>query len=148
MALSAHSGLSEAEAARRLKAAGERRRASSGRSYTSIVRANVLTVFNLILATFGIVTLVFGDARDALFLGIIVANSVIGITQEVRAKHALERLSLLAAPHARVIRDGATRYSAAVIRSSSSADRIGRPSMDLDGLPSTPTSGSPTNVIR
>lgn len=44
----------------------------------SIVRANVLTVFNLILAGFGIVTLIFGDPRDALFLGIIVANSGIG----------------------------------------------------------------------
>src|SRR5689334_2382391 len=39
-------------------------------------------------------------------------------------------------------------YSAASIRSSSSADRIGRPSMHRDGLPSTPTNGSPTSVIR
>ena len=62
----------------------------------------MLTVFNLILAGFGVVTLIFGDARDALFLGIIVANSTIGITQEVRAKRALDRLSLLVAPHARV----------------------------------------------
>jgi hypothetical protein len=39
-------------------------------------------------------------------------------------------------------------YSAAIIRNSSSAERIGRPSMDLEGWPSTPTSGSPTSVIR
>lgn len=45
-------------------------------------------MFNLILAGFGVVTLIFGDARDALFLGIIVANSTIGISQEVRAKRA------------------------------------------------------------
>jgi P-type E1-E2 ATPase len=75
----------------------------------SIVRANVLTVFNAILAGFGAVTLIFGDARDALFLGIIIANSTIGITQEVRAKRALDRLSLLAAPRATVRRGGATR---------------------------------------
>lgn len=75
----------------------------------SIVRANVLTVFNLVLAVFGVVTLVFGDARDALFLGVIVANSGIGITQEVRAKRALDRLSLLVAPHATVRRDGTPR---------------------------------------
>ena len=79
----------------------------TSRSYASIVRANVLTVFNLILAGFGVVTLIFGDARDALFLGIIVANSTIGISQEVRAKRALDRLSLLVAPHAKVRRDGA-----------------------------------------
>ena len=102
-------GLTEAEAARRLAVAGPPARQTSSRSYASIVRANVLTVFNLILAGFGVVTLIFGDARDALFLGIIVANSTIGISQEVRAKRALDRLSLLVAPHANVRRDGAVR---------------------------------------
>jgi magnesium-transporting ATPase (P-type) len=105
-------GLSEAEAQRRLLAAGRPQRPGSSRSYASIVRANVLTVFNLILAGFGAVTLIFGDARDALFLGIIVANAGIGITQEVRAKRALDRLSLLVAPHARVSRDGLVRQLA------------------------------------
>ena len=102
-------GLTEAEASRRLAAAGRPSRQVTSRSYASIVRANVLTVFNLILAGFGVVTLIFGDARDALFLGIIVANATIGIGQEVRAKRALDRLSLLVAPHANVRRDGETR---------------------------------------
>ena len=102
-------GLSEAEAARRLAARGRPRPQHTSRSYASIVRANVLTVFNVILAGFGAVTLAFGDWRDALFLGIIVANSSIGITQEVRAKRALDRLSLLVAPHGTVLRDGAVR---------------------------------------
>ena len=100
-------GLSGQEAARRLKEHGRPRRQRSSRSYASIVRANVLTVFNAILAAFGVVTLIFGDPRDALFLGIIVANSGIGIFQEVRAKRALDRLSLLVAPRATVRRDGA-----------------------------------------
>jgi cation-transporting ATPase E len=108
-ASAAPGGLGEAEAARRLAAAGPPRRQQSSRSYASIVRANVLTVFNVILAGFGAVTLIFGDARDALFLGIIVANAGIGITQEVRAKRALDRLSLLVAPQARVRRDGSVR---------------------------------------
>ena len=103
------SGLSESEAAARLAARGRRRRERSGRSYAGIVRANVLTVFNLILAGFGAVTLIFGDWRDALFLGVIVANAVIGITQEVRAKRALDRLTLLVAPEARVRRGGVER---------------------------------------
>ena len=102
-------GLTEAEASRRLALAGHPARQATSRSYASIVRANVLTVFNLILAGFGVVTLIFGDARDALFLGIIAANSTIGISQEVRAKRALDRLSLLVAPHANVRRDGAVQ---------------------------------------
>src|SRR5579884_2428611 len=101
---SEQTGLSEAEAARRLGERGQAKRGAVSRSYASIVRANVLTVFNLILAAFGAVTLIFGDARDALFLGIIVANSGIGIGQEVRAKRALDRLSLLVAPVATVRR--------------------------------------------
>ena len=55
----------------------------SSRSYASIVRANALTVFNAILVGFGALTLIFGDWRVALFLGVIVANAGIGITQEV-----------------------------------------------------------------
>ena len=103
------SGLSEQEAARRLAARGRPERLRTSRSYASIVRANVFTVFNVILAGFGTVTLIFGDWRDALFLGVIVANSAIGITQETRAKRALDRLSLLVAPSALVVRDGVGR---------------------------------------
>jgi cation-transporting ATPase E len=102
-------GLSEARAAALLEAAGPPRKQASSRSYRSIVRANVLTVFNLILAAFGAVTLAFGDWRDALFLGVIVANTTIGIAQEARAKRALDRLALLVAPRAKVVRDGRER---------------------------------------
>jgi cation-transporting ATPase E len=105
----AREGLSEAEAAARLAARGRFSEPRSSRSYASIVRANVLTVFNAILAGFGAVTLLFGDARDALFLGIIVANAAIGITQESRAKRALDRLATLVAPRATVVRDGVER---------------------------------------
>ena len=101
--------MSEGEAERRLAAPGRLRGTMTSRSYASIARANVLTVFNLILAGFGAVTLIFGDPRDALFLGIVVANSTIGIAQEVRAKRALDRLSLVIAPSATVLRDGRTR---------------------------------------
>lgn len=102
-------GLTEAEASRRLAQPGHQQPSNGSRSYASIVEANVLTVFNLILAAFGGVTLVFGDARDALFLGIIVANSSIGIFQESRAKRTLDRLSLLVTPCATVQRDGRRR---------------------------------------
>src|SRR5262249_24691581 len=80
--------------------------AATSRSYTSIVIANVFTVFNAILIGFGIVTFAFGDPEDALFVGIVVVNATIGIGQEIRAKRALDRLAAIVAPTASVIRDG------------------------------------------
>src|SRR5438105_5909735 len=103
------SGLSEAEASRRLAARGPLRAPPTSRSYASIVRANVFTIFNLILAVAGAVTIAYGQWQDALFLGILFFNSAIGIAQEVRAKSALDRLAALVAPTATVVRDGATR---------------------------------------
>ncbi|MBU6362788.1 MAG: cation-translocating P-type ATPase [Acidobacteria bacterium] len=99
-------GLTEAEAAARRP---QHRPRPPGRSYASIVRANVFTVFNLILATFAAITLAFGDWRDVFFLAILVINVTIGIAQEVRAKRAVERLAALVAPTARVVRDGRER---------------------------------------
>ena len=102
-------GLTEREAARRRAASGPRRETASSRSYASIVRANVLTIFNLILLVAGVATLAFGEWQDSLFLGVLIANSAIGITQEVRAKRALDRLAALVAPTARVVREGRQR---------------------------------------
>jgi magnesium-transporting ATPase (P-type) len=102
-------GLSEAEAARRRAAAGPAPEPQASRSLASILRANLLTVFNLILVAFGVVTLAFGDWRDALFLAILVLNAGIGIAQELRAKRALDRLAALVAPVARVVRDHVPR---------------------------------------
>ena len=102
-------GLSEAEAQRRLATRGKVRPPATSRSYGSIVRANTFTVFNLILVVFGALTLAYGDWRDALFLGILVANTTIGIAQEVRAKRALDRLAALVGPTATVVRDGRPR---------------------------------------
>jgi cation-transporting P-type ATPase E len=99
-------GLSREEAARRL---AERPpiEPQGSRSVASIVRANALTLFNVLLVGFGILELAFGDIRDALFLAILVANTGIGILQELRAKRSLDRLSALVAPTATVIRSGA-----------------------------------------
>ncbi|HET8606778.1 MAG TPA: HAD-IC family P-type ATPase [Gaiellaceae bacterium] len=102
-------GLSEPEASRRREARGAAPTDAASRSYGSIVRANVLTVFNLILVVAGGLTLAFGAWQDALFLAILVANSAIGIGQEVRAKRTLDRLAALVAPQATVIRDGRPR---------------------------------------
>ena len=103
------SGLSESEAAARLAARGEPRDPPASRSTATIVRANTVTPFNAILLALGLLTLVFGDWRDALFLGIIVTNTGIGIWQELRAKRKLDELAALVAPRATVVRDGEPR---------------------------------------
>ena len=103
------SGLSETEAAARLAARGEAPEPPASRSTSAIVRANAVTPFNAILLALGLLTLVFGDWRDALFLGIIVANTGIGIWQELRAKRKLDELAALVAPRATVVRDGEPR---------------------------------------
>jgi len=102
-------GLTQAEAERRLAAAPDRREQGTSRSTASIVRANVFTPFNAILLALGVLTLAFADWRDALFLGIIVSNSAIGIWQELRAKRKLDALAALVAPRATAVRDGEPR---------------------------------------
>lgn len=54
----------------------------------------------------GLVTLIFADWRDAVFLAILIVNAGIGIAQEARAKASLDRLAALVAPRATVVRDG------------------------------------------
>jgi cation-transporting ATPase E len=83
--------------------------ATTSRSVWSIVRANVFTLFNGIIAACFLVLLVLGHWKDALFGISAIANTIIGSVQEFRAKAALDRLALLHAPAARVRRDGETR---------------------------------------
>ena len=106
--LAAVAGLTQAEAERRLEERGALEPGAS-RSTRSIVLANVVTPFNAVLVALGVLTLLFSDWRDALFLGIVIANAGIGIAQELRAKRALDRLSALVAPRATVVRDGQVR---------------------------------------
>ncbi|MEZ5321450.1 MAG: HAD-IC family P-type ATPase [Microthrixaceae bacterium] len=79
------------------------------RTVGEILRTNVVTRFNLLIGALVVVVLVAGSPRDALFGGVIVANSIIGVVQELRAKRMLDRLALLSAPEARVVRDGEVR---------------------------------------
>lgn len=82
--------------------------AATSRPVWQIVRVNVLTLFNLVVGlSFGAL-LALGDVADALFGFFAIANTAIGVAQEVRAKITLDRLALLEAPQARVLRDGTT----------------------------------------
>ena len=94
----APTGLTEAEAARRLEARGKLPRERTSRSYAASSVANTLTIPNGILFVFGVLTIGFGSWKDALFVGILVSNIAIGSFQEIRSKRALDRLAALVAP--------------------------------------------------
>lgn len=101
------SGLS-AEQVKRRFAQGENnyKVESSTLSVSEIVRSNVCTYFNLVFAVIAVLLAIVGAWSDMLFLPIIVANTCIGIIQEIHSKKVLDKLSILNAPHAVVIRDG------------------------------------------
>ena len=71
-----------------------------------IVHENVFTYFNLIFLVLAILLCLVGSFRDLTFLPVIIANTLIGIIQEVRAKKVLDNLTMLNAPKATVVRDG------------------------------------------
>lgn len=79
---------------------------SSSRSIVAILRANVFTIFNAILASAVVVVLVVGSWKDAVFGFVLLLNTLTGTIAELRAKRALDNLAVLAAPTAHVIRDG------------------------------------------
>jgi cation-transporting ATPase E len=78
----------------------------TSRPLSAIIRSNVLTRFNAILGALFAAVLAVGSPADALFGLVIVWNALIGIVQELRAKRTLDRLAVLNAPSARVVRDG------------------------------------------
>jgi cation-transporting ATPase E len=100
-------GLTDVEVAERV-AAGRTNAVESRTSRTlgEIVRTNVFTVFNGLLLTLFVIILTTGQWQNGLFGLVIVANSAIGIFQELRAKRTLDRLAVLNAPRARAIRGG------------------------------------------
>lgn len=71
-----------------------------------IIHENVFTYFNLIFVILAVLLVLVGSFRDLTFLPVIVANTLIGIVQEIRAKQVLDKLTMLNAPHATVVRDG------------------------------------------
>jgi cation-transporting P-type ATPase E len=103
-------GLSSKEVAERValgrtNASGQH----TSRSFGEILRANLLTRFNFLLGALLVVILAVGHPQDALFGIVLVTNALIGIVQEVRAKRTLDRLAVLNAPRATVVRDGTTQ---------------------------------------
>lgn len=103
----AQRGLTAAEVAQRVRAGLVNHVPSAPtRTLGQIIRANVLTPVNAIIGSLLVVILIARPGPDALFAGVVVSNTLIGVIQELRAKRALERLAVLNAPSAHVVRDG------------------------------------------
>lgn len=79
---------------------------SPTKSDRQIIGENIFTYFNLIFAVLGLCLILVGDFSDLIFELLVVANTVIGIVQQLRAKRTVEKLSLLSAGHVTAIRDG------------------------------------------
>lgn len=106
-------GLCAAEVEERIRQ-GKDNRADVGTGLTTaeIIRSNTFTYFNVIFLVITILLCLVGSFRNLTFLPIIIANTLIGIIQEIRAKRTLEKMSILNAPHAIVVRDGSQKQVA------------------------------------
>ena len=101
------SGLTEAEVEeRRQRGLDNREVEAPSKSVRQIVASNVLTYFNLVFLIVAILLILVGSYRDLTFLPIIIANTLIGIIQEVRAKQVLDNLKVMNMPRVRTLRDG------------------------------------------
>ena len=101
------SGLSTEQVKQRFAAHADNYKVeSSTMSVSDIVKSNVFTYFNLIFAIIAVLLSIVAAWSDMMFLPIIIANTCIGIIQEVHSKKVLDRLSILNAPHCTVVLDG------------------------------------------
>ena len=78
----------------------------SDRSVASIVAKNVFTYFNAIFALLAVLVIMAGSYKSLTFLPVIIANTIIGIVQQLRAKKVLDQLALLDVSEYTAIRDG------------------------------------------
>ena len=100
-------GLNELDVELRRKAGlTNRKKKVVGKSYLQIVTSNIFTFFNLLGFIIFLLMLLAGSVTNMMFIVIIVANTIIGIIQEIRSKLAVEKLSIVSEPTAEVIRDG------------------------------------------
>ena len=102
-----NSGLTQREAEEKI-ARGECNGSFSvkSKSVGRIFADNIFTLFNLINVLLAVAVALVGAYRNMLFMGVILCNTAIGIIQEIRSKRTIDRLSLISAPKAHLIRDG------------------------------------------
>lgn len=76
------------------------------RTFGQILRANLFTSFNAINVVLATIIILAGSPKNAIFVGVILVNTLIGVVQELRAKEILEKLSVISMAHAKVLRNG------------------------------------------
>ena len=86
---------------------------SASKSQKEIICSNIFTYFNLLFFVIAIMLIAVGSFRDLTFLPVIIANTAIGIFQELRSKKVLDNLTILNAPKNKVVRDGQEQVIAA-----------------------------------
>lgn len=79
---------------------------AQSKSVLEIVTSNIFTYFNLVFAIIAMILIFVKSYRDLTFLPIIISNTIIGIIQELRSKRVIDKLKMLNAPYAKVIRNG------------------------------------------
>lgn len=79
----------------------------SSKSYWSIFAKNIFTFFNMLWLIIAIALFAVGSYSDLIFVFVIIANTAIAIIQEIRAKIAVEKLSIVTTPMIKTVRDGA-----------------------------------------
>ncbi|MGN0628926.1 MAG: HAD-IC family P-type ATPase [Oscillospiraceae bacterium] len=79
---------------------------SASKSVKQIWLSNLFTFYNMLNLVLAVLVATTGSYRNMLFLGIVIANFLIGTVQELRAKKTVDSLSVLTAPTARAVRDG------------------------------------------
>jgi cation-transporting P-type ATPase E len=101
-------GLTEDEVARRREAGlGNDADVRTGRTYGRILRENVFNFINNLFFTLGVILVVLGRYLDAFVsVAVIMANTLVSLAQEVRAKRIIDRIAILTRPKATVVRDG------------------------------------------
>ena len=102
-------GLTSQQARQRMASGlGNRITASQGTSEKEIVLRHCFTFFNLVFLVLAVFLLLSGSSlANMTFLIIVVINTVIGCTQEIRAKRAVDKLTLVNPQNTKVLRDGA-----------------------------------------
>jgi len=76
------------------------------KSSGDIIKDNIFTYFNMIFVVIAVLLCIVQSYKSLTFLPVIICNTIVGIVQEIRSKKVLDKMNMLNAPHATVIRDG------------------------------------------
>ena len=112
---------------------------NKGKTIFQIFITNIFTFFNMLLLGIAILLIIFGKARQTLFLGVAVINTAIGIYQEIKSKNTIDKLKLVSAQNVKVVRDNKTEiiHSQNLVLDDvytlSNGDQIPADSIVLDG---------------